>query len=1178
MNGLAAKSVFFSDRGSPGAPNLYSAAGQEWMALVEDWGALNRNIDETMLTANSSADLRLTILNKPVDFSNAQLQSFSELFASYPPEANVTATLYQWFEGEGLNAGDLTALFCARVSPVEYDEEKVTLDLVALSDSLGDGVIGRTISLTEYPNAPSSSVGKPIPIVIGSVDGAPGIRVRDVAETEITVSVIPGATIIPVKSTDLFPSSGQIIIDNDVITYTGKTSTIFYGCISQNNTEGGIANAHYNGDKAIQSISDHRYLFSDPATPIKSLANIKVAGQTAEASDYSIDLGRCEILFYKRPKKLAGVNSEFVALGFDTVGAGNSSVNAQAAMNSNAATDHATINQVHPSLRLRRSQAVPNRGAIKTVRVGVEHFEEEKLPNDSLRVSLASIVGFGWLSKPNSDDRIAVAGDTDITHNHIDTIGGNVDMAHQHGNNIGGSTNIQHGHTENLNFPLYDPGHVHQVFTDGERTLDQAASGGEIIFSGTVIPLNIIFPSYSGSTVRAEYTVTFDAGFPAGIGLAGSTGYIYLGGQEVYRRDLYPYAKNTYTNLVTIQGNQSNAVQLSFAGISNLSGKILSVTRRLIFTASTSSQAITTGAATSKSGAVQNLSTTNAGLSRTGGVDPLPNGTDSSLIRTGGLDPLVRSQVLGNVVQEKASRAVIEYFDITQYVTSWDWFVGQEISVDYIGSSDGRSAYIIHTFIDVEYAVPKYDYTDEITADVQGIVDVDGSITGTAGTLIEKPEHVFLASLLSPLVGLTLSQIDASSFSAAGSAFASAIAGGYKLAGVINSQKSMKELWREWEREVRAYLYWDYLGKARFLYRVDNAVSAVTSTKSITPSMIRIEPATGKSSIKARRTLLSNVVNSIDLKYKKDWNAGNYAAVSSVQNPHSQGMYGIKQNPQLFEFNWTRSEAQAQNLAWFYLTEYARPLTIIEVEVFLDQLDVERGDIIDITHSLDNMSGHKALVLEVNREMGSGKSQKMDTMTLIARLFAVDYIFSSISDAIAVTDALAPFSLAMSIPESASGDDATSWSLQESLAESVSAVDGLTPSIFTPLADVVNADDSIGALSITHPETETVTAVDAVKMEANSGGYGVQSYGNSPYGDMISLGELYSQASESVTVSDGLDVSVQVNLVDGVTASETMTIRFDEVVNASDIVSYPNEGYSNQWYGSSGYGGLTRVA
>lgn len=1176
MNGLAAKSVFFCDRGSPGSPDLYSAAGQEWMALVEDWGALNRNIDETMLTANSSADLRLAILNTPVDFGGAQLQSFSELFASYPPEANVTATLYQWFESEGLGSGDLTALFCARVSPVEYDEEKVTLDLVALSDSLGDGVIGRTISLTEYPNAPSSSVGKTIPIVIGSVDGAPGIRVRDVAETEITVSVIPGATILSVKSTDLFPSSGQIIIDNDVITYTGKTLTIFYGCVSQANPDGGIANAHYNGDKVIQSISDHRYLFSDPTTPIKSIANVKVAGQNADPADYSIDLGRCEILFYKRPKKLAGVNSEFVALGFDTVAAGNSSVNATAAMNSNAATDHATINQVHPSLRLRRSQAVPNRGAIKTVRVGVEHFEEEKLPNDSLRVSLVSIVGFGWLSKPNSDDRIAVAGDTDITHNHVDTIGGNVDIAHQHGNNIGGSTNIQHGHTENLNFPLYDPGHVHQVFTDGERTLDQDAVGGLGVFQG---PVNITFPSYSGTTLRADYTITFKLPMQS-VGLTSSqtTGYLYLGGKEVYRKDVYPTTKEAYTNLVTINGNQSSTVQLSLAGIANIYGEIVSVKRRLIFTASTSSQAIVTGAATSKSGAVQNLSTTNAGLSRTGGVDPLPNGTDSSLIRTGGLDPLVRSQVLGNVVQEKASRAVIEYFDITQYATSWDWFVGQEISVDYIGSSDGRSAYIIHAFIDVEYAVPKYDYTDEITADVQGIVDVDGSVTGTAGTLIEKPEHVFLASLLAPLVGLTPSHIDTNSFSAAGSAFASAISGGYKLAGMINSQKTMKELWREWEREVRAYLYWDSLGKARLLYRVDNAVSAVTSTKSITPSMIRIDPATGKSSIKARRTLLSNVVNSIDLKYKKDWSAGNYAAVSSVQNPHSQGMYGIKQNPQLFEFNWTRSEAQAQNLAWFYLTEYARPLTIIEVEVFLDQLDVERGDIIDITHSLDNMAGHKALVLEVNREMGSGKSQKMDTMTLIARLFAVDYIFSSVADAVSVSDALAPFSLAMSIPESASAAEATSWSLQESLAESVSATDGLTPSIFAPLTEAVDTGDSISTLSVTHPETETVTAIDAVKVEANSGGFGVQSFGNSPFGDMISLGELYSQASDSVTVGDGLDVLVQVNLVDGITASETMTIRFDEVVNVSDIVSYPNEGFGNQWFGSSGFGGLTRVA
>jgi hypothetical protein len=71
------------------------------------------------------------------------------------------------------------------------------------------------------------------------------------ALTQLTADINRTASIIPVKSTGSFPSSGKLYLGTETITYTGKTSTSFTGCTR--GRWGSRAVAH----KAYDEVADH---------------------------------------------------------------------------------------------------------------------------------------------------------------------------------------------------------------------------------------------------------------------------------------------------------------------------------------------------------------------------------------------------------------------------------------------------------------------------------------------------------------------------------------------------------------------------------------------------------------------------------------------------------------------------------------------------------------------------------------------------------------------------------------------------------------------------------------------------------------------------------------------------------------------------------------------------------
>ena len=136
---------------------------------------------------------------------------------------------------------------------------------------------------------------------------------------------------------------------------------------------------------------------------------------------------------------------------------------------------------------------------------------------------------------------------------------------------------------------------------------------------------------------------------------------------------------------------------------------------------------------------------------------------------------------------------------------------------------------------------------------------------------------------------------------------------------------------------------------------------------------------------KTVRNPLSDVVNKIDLRYRKNWSGEGYNSVESGSDLEPVSLFGVKQKPDNFEFNWICSSTLAIDLIVFYFQELGFSRDVYEFELLLDNMEIERGDVLSInplTHLLDSV---KVLVLGSGRSMGSGVSQRMDTVSIKAQ-------------------------------------------------------------------------------------------------------------------------------------------------------------------------------------------------
>jgi len=145
-----------------------------------------------------------------------------------------------------------------------------------------------------------------------------------------------------------------------------------------------------------------------------------------------------------------------------------------------------------------------------------------------------------------------------------------------------------------------------------------------------------------------------------------------------------------------------------------------------------------------------------------------------------------------------------------------------------------------------------------------------------------------------------------------------ALPASYALNGAITEYESALSLLHKLALQCRSYFRLG-IGAARLIVRPD----ALTPVKSI--QEIRI--SNGEMVHGQKLTDVNDVINTINLKYNRDWSGKNssepYQRTLTDTDQDSITAYGTRERPELFKFDFVASDAMAADLVAFYLRWYA---------------------------------------------------------------------------------------------------------------------------------------------------------------------------------------------------------------------------------------------------------------
>ncbi len=276
-----------------------------------------------------------------------------------------------------------------------------------------------------------------------------------------------------------------------------------------------------------------------------------------------------------------------------------------------------------------------------------------------------------------------------------------------------------------------------------------------------------------------------------------------------------------------------------------------------------------------------------------------------------------------------------------------------------------------------------------VTADIQGYQDdASGTYTGTPNALIDRPDHVF-KHLCCEIIDVPSVDIDATAFNVAGTFFAS---NNYTFSLLINTPVLAETLLMKLALQCRSRFFVSPYGKAKLIVRQ----LSQAGVHSIVKNEIK------RDSVSIQRSPTDDLINFFNIRYNKnhaietrhyDMEPGegreyeNYKAIKQFSDSTSITKYGKQEwhgAGDIFLFDAVTSDAMVQHVGDFLLSYHAVIRKMPNFAVFLDNMEVEPGDIIDITHPLDSMSNFTCEVLKTIHTLGSGRKKIVDNIKIIA--------------------------------------------------------------------------------------------------------------------------------------------------------------------------------------------------
>jgi hypothetical protein len=332
---------------------------------------------------------------------------------------------------------------------------------------------------------------------------------------------------------------------------------------------------------------------------------------------------------------------------------------------------------------------------------------------------------------------------------------------------------------------------------------------------------------------------------------------------------------------------------------------------------------------------------------------------------------------------------------------SWQDFNGSVLKARYTGSSNA-GAFWEH-WIEIYYvpyssgaspatgvalmgdSAADFVIGGTVTCYVEGYTDdFQGSFTGTPYAVIENPADVvkhFMANYLD----VSLDEFG-SSFDTARTILSGLIPGGYTLAGVIDKPVDGLDLVSSLSAQSRLKVSHD-----GFI-----STAAVTASIPEIPDRLIEADMVKSGSFKVSRTGREEVVNILAIHYKKDQSntSPHFLEVVNLSLAYPSGgdsisvsTYGARGPRRPFALNFVRDTKVASDLRDFIITRYKDAVRRVEFVVFMDNADLEAGDLIGFDWNPHGISISGALfeVEDVSLMPGGFASGRMDEVRVLVR-------------------------------------------------------------------------------------------------------------------------------------------------------------------------------------------------
>ena len=183
-------------------------------------------------------------------------------------------------------ASDVKTLMFRGIAGQPYDitrkEFKIDVHNVLLAKR--DRLPLTVVDSTTFPSADPDDLGKIRNTIYGSLDQVPCLCVEGGAVDNLNEELDASEVEIDLSDAGEFPSSGTIGIDEEEITYTGKSSNTLTGCTRGANAT--AASEHAQG-AAVWEIPA-RFVYEAAKHPVKSIGNVYVASPSVADRYYNI--------------------------------------------------------------------------------------------------------------------------------------------------------------------------------------------------------------------------------------------------------------------------------------------------------------------------------------------------------------------------------------------------------------------------------------------------------------------------------------------------------------------------------------------------------------------------------------------------------------------------------------------------------------------------------------------------------------------------------------------------------------------------------------------------------------------------------------------------------------------------------------------------------------------------